>query len=310
MNTEKDTPTEPLSDPSSSDASRVRMGAIIMSLSVICFTGNTLFLKYLGSIRSVDPYVALLFRAVVGAMIVLAFFRGRRPLEIIPIFRNKGLIARGISGVIGTVAYYVTIQSLGSGKSTLICNTYVLFAAIIASFALGEKLSRRRFVWMALAFVGISLLLGNGKSGAEPGSGIITSPQLIGLIGAISAAVSVVLVRNLTLRYSNGTIFMAQCLWVLIAVAPIACRKMAGIEYSDIALLSLSAAMAAFGQLMMNEGFRRLTVATGASIQMLWPVLTAAGGFFFFGETFTPIQIVGAALILIGVWRVTIRKKD
>lgn len=287
----------------------IRIGIFIMVLSVICFTANTLFLKYLGSIRSVDPFVALLFRSVVGAMIVIAFFRGKRPLEILPIFRDRGLIYRGLAGIIGTTAYYVTIPTLGSGKATLLCNTYVLFAAIIASIFLGEKLSRRRFAWMALAFVGITILMGNKNGPADASNnGLLKYAELIGLIGAVAAAIAVVLIRNLTIRYSNGTIFMAQCLWVLLATAPLAIKNLKSLDPTDVIFLSLSAALAAFGQLAMNEGFRRLTVAGGASIQMAWPVLTAAGGFLLFGEMFSPLQITGAVMIIIGIWRVTVRK--
>ena len=76
----------------------------------------------------------------------------------------------------------------------------------------------------------------------------------------------------------------------------------------DWGILSLAATGAAFGQLAMNEGYRCLPVTTGASIQMLWPLLTALSGMWLFDERFAALQIVGAILILGATWRITVGK--
>lgn len=282
-------------------------GVIIMIISVCCFTANTLLLKYLGATRSVNPSVALLFRAVIGAVIVLLFFRSRRPLEIKPIFRDKWLMGRGIAGLLGTAAYYVTISSLGAGKASILCNTYVLFAVLIAAVTIGESLRKMTLGWIILAFAGIILLTGcpsqGGAQAEGEGAGV-----MIALGGALCAATTVVLIRRLTARYSNGTIFMAQCLWIGIAVLPFAVMHLKTLERVDITVLALAGAMAACGQMLLNEGFRRLTVAVGSSIQMTWPLMTAIGGYAFFGETLTVLQLTGASLILIGTFQVSLKR--
>lgn len=281
----------------------INRGVIIMIASVLCFTANTLLLKYLGSVRVVSPSVAMLFRAVVGSLIVLTFFRGKGTLEISQIFRDRRLIARGVMGVLGTSAYYVTVPAMGAGKASILCNTYVLFAVLIASFAIGETLRKRQIFWISVAFVGITLLVGNGEAHAKqtlfPGFN-----EFIAIGGALCAATTVVLIRSLTKRFSNGTIFMTQCLWVGIAVLPFAIPALKEINGYDAFFLVCAGVMAGCGQMLLNEGFRRLTVALGSSIQMAWPLLTAVGGFFLFGETFTVLQLVGSALILGGIFQV------
>ena len=78
-----------------------RHGVIIMVLSVLAFTVNTLLLRYLGEgLEKVEPYLPLFFRAVVGIFIVLVFFRGRRPTRIRPVFRDRTLILRGLCGLL------------------------------------------------------------------------------------------------------------------------------------------------------------------------------------------------------------------
>ncbi|MAS95390.1 MAG: hypothetical protein CMO55_19495 [Verrucomicrobiales bacterium] len=283
-----------------------RRGVVVMLLSVLGFTANTLLIRYLsGAERGIGPEVPLLFRSLVGAFIVLAFFRGRRPTRVKPVFTNRMLVLRGITGLLGTAAYYWTVPELGAGMATLICNTYVIFASVIAVLALGEKLTPMRFVWLALAFVGIVLLVGPNGDADEFHFGLYEG---IALLGAITAAASVVLIRRLVVDFSIGTIYLSQCVWIAIPLIFIAGPELRHLDWSDIGLLLLAATAASYGQLAMNEGYRCLSVSAGASIQMLWPVATTTGGWLLFSESFLPAQIVGAILILASVWRVSVKR--
>ncbi|MCB1231581.1 MAG: DMT family transporter [Verrucomicrobiae bacterium] len=282
-----------------------RRGVIFMLLSVTGFTANSLLLKYLGSNRELPAILPLLFRAGVGIVIVLTVFRGRRPTRIAPVFTERLLIARGLTGLLGTAAYYWTVPALGAGKATLFCNTYVIFASAIAAIFLGELLTWRRLVWLGIAFGGIVLLTGPNIAGTPWTFGV---HEAVALGGAVTAAVSVVLVRQLTVRHSIGTIYLAQCAWIILPILPFTVGYLPGLAGTDWTLLVLAAIAAGFGQLSMNEGFRCLAVSTGASLQMLWPLLTAIGGLAFFDERFAPLQIGGAVLILISTWTLSTRK--
>lgn len=283
---------------------RPRRGIVVMVFSVLAFSVNTLILKHLGRSGSgVSPDVALFFRAVVGTLVVVAFFRGGRPMNIAPVFRNKDLVMRGIIGLLGTAAYYWTIPTLGAGKATLICNTYVVFASIFAAFSLGESLSLTRLLMLATAVCGIALLV------APEGEGIGLSfgfSELLALFGAVMAAWAVVLVRQLSFGFSIGTIYLAQCLWILAPVAFLAVPRLPSLGWPDLLLLTAAATAASAGQLAMNEGYRCLTVSTGASIQMLWPVITTFGGWLLFSERFGILQWAGALLILFSTWRIAV----
>ena len=282
---------------------QTRRGMMVMVVSVLAFTINTLLLKHIGSgDHRIGPDVSLFFRALVGTVVVLVFFRGSRPVRIAPVFRNRDLVLRGISGLLGTAAYYWTIPSLGAGKATLICNTYVVFASVFALFSLGEKLNLTRLLWLLAAFAGIALLVGPGDGGSGFTFGFY---EVLALFGAVMAAWAVVLVRQLSLGFSIGTIYLAQCLWILGPVAILAVPDLASLSWSETGLLALAATAASFGQLAMNEGYRCLTVTTGASVQMLWPVATTVGGWLLFGERFGALQWLGASLILAAIFKIT-----
>ncbi len=293
----------PLDLPKTRPESTARRGLVAMILSVLAFTANTLLLKHLGQNAGIGPEVSLLFRAAIGTLIVLAFFRGRRPVRIAPVFRDRSLILRGLTGLLGTAAYYWTVPSLGAGKATLICNTYVVFASLIAMVSLGERPSPGRFLWLAAAFAGIVLLVGPNGSGVRFTVGF---HEIVALLGAGLAAWSVVLVRQLSLEHSIGTIYLAQCLWILGPVALLAAPALPSLDGSGVTLLVLAATAAGCGQLAMNEGYRCLDVTTGASIQTLWPVATTFGGWLLFDERFGALQWIGAVLILASIWRIAV----
>ncbi|MCB1061664.1 MAG: DMT family transporter [Verrucomicrobiae bacterium] len=287
------------------ESAQTRRGIIVMLLSVLGFSVNTLLLKYLGSVREIPSLLPLVFRAGVGIFIVLVFFRGRRPTRIRPVFTEPLLFWRGLTGLLGTAAYYWTVPSLGAGKATLFCNTYVIFAALIAALALGESLTWKRFIWLALAFAGIVFLAGPQLQGPAWSIGL---DEMIALFGAVMAAASVVLVRQLTVHHSIGTIYLAQCVWIFVPMIFLTSRHLPALSGMDWTLLIVAATAASYGQLAMNEGYRCLSVTTGASLQMLWPVLTAIGGLAWFDERFAPLQLVGAVLILVSIWAISTRK--
>jgi S-adenosylmethionine uptake transporter len=281
-----------------------RRGLAVMVLSVLAFSVNTLLLRYIGrevGSGTIGPEVSLLFRAAVGTIVVLAFFRGGRPVSVAPVFLDRQLVVRGIVGLLGTAAYYWTIPSLGAGKATLVCNTYVIFASVFATFSLGERLTLSRALWLVLAFSGILLLIGPTVGGTGLAFGF---HEIVALLGAVLAAWAVVLVRQLSFVYSIGTIYLAQCLWILAPVAVLAVPHLSSLSAADTGLLVLAATAASFGQLAMNEGYRCLTITTGASLQMLWPVFATAGGWLLFEERFGALQWLGAALILASIWRI------
>jgi drug/metabolite transporter (DMT)-like permease len=205
-----------------------------------------------------------------------------------------------------TAAFYYTIHALGAGKATLFGNAYVLFAALIAAVFLRERLSLARTSWLVLAFLGIALLTSPGLAQGRPlGLGF---SEIVALSGAITSGSAVVLIRRLTLRYSNATIYFSQCFWIGVTVIPFVLLRAGWPGWGGLVILILAGAAGGFGQIAMVQSYRYLEVARGASIQMALPVTASLGGFLLFGEVFTLLQVAGAALTVVGSWRVVAKE--
>lgn len=266
-----------------------------MLLSLAGFTAMALLVKHLGSTRAVSPWWALLFRALVGIVVVLIIYGPRGKVSFKRAATGRLLVSRGVLGAIGTAAYYTTLPVLGAGKATLIGNTWSIWAALMAVPLLGEKLTRKKVIGMVLAIGGIALITEIEKGHAAH----LGVHELIAIGGALVAACVVVVIRQLTRTETSGTIFASQCLFTGLLALPFCfCLPLPGV--TDIGLLTLAALAASCGQLGMTEGFRFLPVSVGGAFQMLLPLLITAGGCLLFAETFTLMQSLGAGLILAG----------
>lgn len=279
-----------------------RRGMLWMLVSLTCFTGNALLLKVLSSLRHVDPWMTLTVRAFIGLMVTMLLFSSKGALRLGRSFQSWLLASRGVLGVLGTAAYYITIGPLGAGKSTLIGNTWCVFAAIMAAFVLGERLGLMKVFGIFLALLGLALL-----TGLTPGSlAQFGRYEMIGLIGAVLAATVVVVIRQLTRTETSATIFASQCVYGIIIAAPVAWLHYAPVNAGDVLLLCAAALCATFGQLSMTEGFRFLPVAAGGAFQNTLPVIITVCSVSLFAEPFTSIQVMGACLILWGSFQTVV----
>jgi len=292
-------------DPSTSHpAPRVdlRRGTLWMLLSIACFTANALLIKHCSSARHIDPWITLSFRFAVGLLVTVALFAPSGALHVRRAFLSWLLASRGVLGAFATAAYYLSVGPLGAGKATLIGNTWCVWAAVMAAVMLHERLGWMKVLGIAIAIVGLGLLTDiSPASLAQDGKW-----EAVSLVGAVLAAMVVVVIRQLTKTETSATIFASQCLYGLLLALPFAFRGVGRLTAADCAMLTVAAFSAAAGQIGMTEGFRFLTVAAGGAFQITIPLVISIGGILFFDEHFTLLQAIGGGLILAGSFQTVV----
>lgn len=273
-----------------------------MVLSIIFFSVNSLTLKHLDQ-SHVSPWIALLFRAGVGMIFVGLMFGFGGQVSFRRALTDRMLAYRGLLGVLGTIAYYLTVPALGAGKATLISSTYVVISGLMAVWFLKETFSAGKLAGNAFAFVGLTLLLTMPTQLA-----VLGWADCVAVLGAFAAAGTVIVIRKLTLTESTAMIYTSQCVYVLLGALPMAIYELQRnpISKTSFMTLVLAGVSATIGQLAMTEGFRHLNVAVGGAFQICLPVIISIGGVVLFGESFSNAQILGAVLILGGCYWVMI----
>ncbi|MFO1064316.1 MAG: DMT family transporter [Pirellulales bacterium] len=253
----------------------------------------------------VSPWIGLLFRAGVGTIVVATVFRGSNKVNFMRAATNRMLAGRGLLGVLGTIAYYFTIPALGPGKATLISNTYVVIAALMAAWILREAFSFGKLAGNLLAMVGLTLLLWPSLT-----AGSVGWYEMLAVVGALAAAGTVIIIRQLTRSETTAMIYASQCIYVLASAIPFACIELMhhSLTVGDWTLLLFAGGSATVGQLAMTEGFRHLTVSVGGVFQICVPIVISLGSVLLFQESFMAVQVAGAVLILAGCyWVMTLR---
>lgn len=281
-------------------------GVFWMLGSVLLFTSNTLLMRAISDEPAVNGWVMSLYRAVIGILFVYLCFGRAGKLDLAALVRNPWLIARGLVGGLGIPIYYITIVELGAGRATLLNCTYPLFATIIAAVFLKEAINIKQLFWIGIALLGIVFISGEGVAHLAD----VNPYDLLALLGALLAGCVVVIIRHLHRDTHTSTIYAAQCLYCgLISLAP---GAEGALQVSSFALTFLIAGslLATLGQLAMTFAYKSLPVSQGASLQLALPLATAAGGVFFFGESYSLRDLIGAAFILAGCYQVVTFKKS
>jgi len=273
---------------------------LLMLLSLLFFAANALLIRGLSlRISGVDGWMALFFRGGTGMVLVLVLYGRGRGLELRPLLANRRVLARGVCGAASILLFYIAIIHLGAGRALVLNLTYPLFGAALAALWLEEALTLRAISWMLAGFGGLLVFFAEGALRRELGI-----YDLVGVLSAVGAGVAVVLIRGLSKNHHPSTIYASQCVYSLLLAIPVTASAVG--KLPAIAWLALTGAgtLVAFGQLALTAGFRHLSVAEGASIQMLLPFLTTVGGYAFFGERFLPWEVAGALLTLFATWQV------
>ena len=276
-----------------SPSSRHSRGVALMLASTVSFTVNVLLIRALGEVQAVNVWLVACVRFVAGMAVVLGFYR--REFKFRRLFTEPKLIGRGIVGGGSVYLFYLTVVHLGAGRATFINNTYVIFGALLAVWVLGERFSTALALGSAAALGGLALLTNAFGAGAH-----VNHYDLLGIASAFAAAYVVVTIRQLHATDHSSTIFAAQCVYGLLICGGPAVLHPQSIAPLAWMMMLLAGLFAAIGQITMTRAFRDLPVAEGSLLQMLVPLGIAVGGLVFFGEHFTPGELIGAALILGG----------
>ena len=150
----------------------------------------------------------ILIRASADASdLTIAFFRSFYALPFLALLywrarhqdqrpRRSRLIAAAAGGFLALDLFFwhASIRQIGAGLSTLIANVQVVFVALIAWVAYGEKPGRRAIALLPVVFIGIFLISGIGSGdayGDNPGAG-----SAKGIVAAVLYALYILLLRE------------------------------------------------------------------------------------------------------------------
>jgi len=217
--------------------------------------------------------------------------------------RRPGLLS-GLFFAVDLMLWNRSIADVGAGLATVLANVQVVLVPLVAWALLSER-PARSVVWaLPVSGVGVLLISGaleHGAYGRDPGAG-----TLLGLGAGVAYVGFLLLLRRggADLRRPAGPLFDATL------VAAIVCIP-AGLVIGDahlvpswpsagwLALLALSSQV--LGWLLISSSLPRLPAALTSVLLTLQPLCSVGLAALIFGESPSPLQLVGVALVLAGL---------
>ena len=218
-----------------------------------------------------------------------------------------------IAIIAAAVQYSLTfsgLKHLDAGLAALVVQLEVPFLVLLGALILKERPSARKWLGIAVAFVGVGLIAGQVEFRGE----WVAVFMVIG--GAFTWALGQVFIRRLKdISGASVTawiaVFASVQLFAMSAIFETG-QKQAVLEAGWVvwgAVAYLGLVMTALGYFLWNTLIRAHDVGRVAPFLLLLPVCSVAGGAFFLGEVLSLGQLLGGAVVIAGVALITFEKR-
>lgn len=253
---------------------------------------------------SADPLTFLGLRFVLAAACLsLLAVAVRAPWPASAAAWRNGLVAGVLlhGGYLGAV-FWAVKQGMPAGISALLAGLQPLVTGILVGPLLGEAVSRRRWLGIALGFAGALLVIAP-KLGVVGGFAPIT--VVVSLLGTVSITLGTIWQKRTAVGVDLRTNAVAQFVGAGIVMIPLALILEEGrLDPTPALIFGLfwavfALSLGAIGLLLVL--LRRGAVAGVASLLYLVPPASALMAYPLFGETLSVIQIGGMIVAAVGV---------
>lgn len=274
-----------------------RRGQLFVALAAIAWSTAGVMQREL----SVDTATQLAGRAFFAFLALLAFVvvlnRGR-PFAA---FRSMGAagLAVAVCISIASALFIVALNYANVANVLFMQSAAPIAAALLAWIALGESVSRRSWVAMAVAVAGVALMVGGAGSGGVIGIGS-------SLVMTLAFAVAIVITRHRRDVSMAPAICFSQLL-VVLAIAPLA--SFGTVTQHDLTfLVLLGVGQMGLGLAFLTIGARLIPAAEVALITLLEVVLAPLWVWIAISERPSPAAVAGGVVVIVAVVLQTTQK--
>ena len=269
------------------------------------------------ALAEITPSQLTFVRAALASAVLLAVCAATGRLRLVLAAlrppRLGGVVVLGLSGF--ALSAWLSMAALGhlpSGVSSLLSNSSPLMVAAVAVLLLRERTDRRTVAGIAIGFAGVALVVLRGGMDAR---GVSAVGVALGLLSAAFWAVYTALMRRLVAEQDTLAVGAATA---LVGAVPLAVaaevdgghqRLLAASTTTHLILLWCGIMATGVTFTMWVFLLKRIPAANAAAFQYLIPLFALFLALPIAGEPFTPLVLLGAAMIVSGVMLANVNRR-
>jgi drug/metabolite transporter (DMT)-like permease len=263
-------------------------------ISVVSLFANILVVRY-------NP-LTLTFYQYVVALVLFFPFAFSKGLDVIKTHHAYLLVFRALTSFLYYIFLYLALDVAPLVEVTLISNVSPILIPIIAMVWHGVKISWRVWVYIAMGFVGVVVIL--NPTGAVFNMGILWA-----VLAAVATALALYSTRMLAEVENMRTIFFYFYFFATLFMVPFYMNNPVVPMVSDVPMIFGMGLCLLLLQLFIYLAYRRVRPAKVAPINFSPVFFSALFGFFIFGEKIQLCFIGGGALIIVSALLTMLQKE-
>lgn len=225
-----------------------RRGIVSLSAAMALFIVNDALIKYAS--QALPGMQCIFLRGLNACVMVLALAAATGDLRHWRGFGNWALLARAAFDAVSTLTYLTSLFHLPLGNATAINMATPLVLAVLATFALGERVGSRRWMAIAAGFVGVLLIV-------QPRGEGFNAWALLCVLATMLHALRDLLTRFVPLQIPTVLVTVSTAVSVtLLSGAFVALQGWRPVPLREALMLSAAGALLAGGYLLLIRSLR------------------------------------------------------
>jgi drug/metabolite transporter (DMT)-like permease len=269
------------------------------------------------SLREITPVVVIWLRFGIGVLVLGTVVAARKEFALPPARERLTFAFLGFLGITFHQWLQVTGLLTASASTTAwIITTIPIFIALLARMTLGEKLGLRRMSGIAVATLGVLLVITRGDLAALQRGQFGTQGDFLVLLSAVNWAVFSVLSRKV-LQFHSATFMMFFVMlfgWIFTSVWLASTNDFETIHNLTTAgwasILFLGVACSGLAYIFWYDALKIMKASQVGSLLYLEPLVAVVVASLILDEALYLALFVGGAAILLGVWMVNLNAAE
>ena len=272
------------------ESRRQRRGQIYVALAAVAWSTAGVLQRQL----TLDASTQVMGRAVFACAALLAYVAVVERGRVVEAFRSVGRAGVAVALCVATASasFITALNHTSVARVLFILAVSPVLAALLARVALGEPITRRTGVAMALALAGVALMFGAPGEGSLAGDGL-------SLVAALAFALMIVITRWRHDVSMTPATCLSQAILV-VAFMPFASPgEITGGDVVWLALLGIG--QIGLGFVLLTVGARLIPAAQVGLITLLEVVLGPLWVWLALDERPSTLTLAGGAIVIIAI---------